>query len=257
MSSNTAAPSAQSAWISRFDGPIVRREVTFGSPLVRHQFRRSFEHVGRNVHMVSVFGRVLLGEEKITEAEAAIYRRIDEIMKALGRKVASSEVVVKEAGHNEDMATYNKPQTHMADIVVPAQTKFLQLLMFADKYAQNFFTLWLHGEIDDKEKSKLEFELKKLLRTIPATTRKMREFIQAKLNESEHEEAKREAAAMVADAKDDEEVDEDSAKIAAAVLAGEEAKPKKAAAAKPAKVRANPGVPEVAAAEIPALAAAA
>lgn len=204
MSSTTAPEAPKSKWIARFDGPILRRGITLGSPLVRHQFNRSFEHVGRNVHMVSVFGRVLLGEEKINEAEEAIYKRITEITTAIERKVESSKFVVDQASLAGNLAIYNKPTTLAADVVVPAQGKFITLLELADKYAQHFFTLWLAGEISDKEKSKLEFELKKMLRSIPATTRKMRIFIQEKLNASEHEEAKREAQEMVSDIKEDD-----------------------------------------------------
>lgn len=202
----TSAAQAQSAWVARFDGPILRREITFGSPLIRHQHKRSFEHVGRNVHFVSVFGRVLLGEEKILAAEDAVYKRIEEITTAIERKAAAVLVVLKDSNISPDgIAVYNKPQTIMLDIVVPAQSKFVRLLEKADTYAQGFFTLWLEGEIDDKEKSRLELELKKLLRSIPATTRKMRLFIQAKLEASENEEAKKEARVMVSDAKDDDD----------------------------------------------------
>lgn len=220
----TATPQ-RSAWMSRFDGPILTRSTTLGSPLIRHQFKRSFEHVGRNVHMVSVFGRVLLGEEKINEAEVAIYKRIEEITKAIERKAAAIAVVLKDADISEaQMAAYNKPSDITAEIVVPAQSLFLKLLTTADQYAQGFFTLWLAGEIKDTEKSKLEFELKKLLRSIPATTRKMRVFIQTKLDESEHEDAKKEAAAMVADAKDEEIGDDDLVEgSTVAVLAGDAA----------------------------------
>lgn len=206
MSSQNPATSIHtpSAWIARFDGPILQREIKIGSPLIRHQHKRSFEHVGRNVHFVSVFGRVLLGEDKIFAAEDAIYKRIDEITTAIERKAAAILVVLKDANIDaEQMAVYNKPQSVSLDIVVPAQSKFVRLLELADVYAQGFFTLWLAGEINDKEKSRLEFELKKLLRSIPATTRKMRLFIQAKLEASEHEDAKKEAKAMVADAQDD------------------------------------------------------
>ncbi len=204
MSTGTNAP-RRSAWISRFDGPILNRPIAFGSPLIRHQYERSFEHVGRNVHMVSVFGRVLLGEEKINEAELAIYNRITEITTAIDRKLVTMEVTLKDRGVKvDDMASYNRPTALVVDIVVPAQTKYLKILEQADKYAQGFFTLWLEGEIDDKEKSKLELELKKLLRAIPSTTRKMRQYVHDKLEHSDHEDAKKEAAIMISDVKDDD-----------------------------------------------------
>lgn len=211
MSSDTPAvsPHAPSAWIARFDGPILQRTITIGSPLIRHQHKRSFEHVGRNVHFVSVFGRVLLGEDKIEAAEDAIYKRIEEITTAVERKAAATLVVLKDANIDKaQMAVYNKPHSVSLDIVIPAQSRFVKLLELADIYAQGFFTLWLAGEISDKEKSRLEFELKKLLRSIPATTRKMRLFIQAKLEASEHEEAKKEAKAMVAGVKDEDDSDD-------------------------------------------------
>lgn len=244
-----------SAFLARFDGPILRKEIVLESPLVRHQFSRSFEHVGRNVHMVSVFGRVLLGEDKIHEAEAAIYKRLEEITKAVERKVATSEVAVKDAGFSENgMASYNKTAPVVAHIVVPAQSRFLKLLELADKYARNFFTLWLNGEINDKEKSKAELELKKLLRQIPSTTRKMRIYVQEKLNASTHEEAKKEAAAMAKEIKDDDVDSEETVGAAVAAVALEGADTEDSKSKKKTKAKGSAEAPALPAEELPAAA---
>lgn len=180
----TAVSSAKADWIRRFDGAVTYKEVSFGSPTVRHVFKRTYDQVGRNCHYISVFGRVLLGEAQMSDAEESVYKRAQEIHTAFERKVIATRAVVADAGI-EDLAEFSQPATVKAAVIVPTQAKMLKTLSLADEYLRLINTLWLEGEIPDREKSKAELELKQLLRGFFSTTRKMRVYLQGKVTEAQ------------------------------------------------------------------------
>lgn len=182
-----ALASAKADWLNRFDGAVARKEITFGSPTVRHLYKRAFDQMGRNCHFITVFGRILLGEDLIAPAEASIYQRIQEVGTAFQRKVSAMQAVMTEAGI-EEMAEFNQQETIKVALIVPSQRKFLDVLVLADEYLRLVNTLWLEGEVSDKEKSKAELELKQLLRGIGSTTRKMRIYLQTKVSEAQAKE---------------------------------------------------------------------
>lgn len=214
---------AKNDWLARFDGAVAERTVTIGSPTVRHIYKRAYDHIGRNCHYISVFGRVLLGEEKISEPEAAVAARLQEVTTSLERKIAASRATIVDAGIKE-VANFNKPETINVKIISPVQKKFLNILTLADEYLRLINTLWLEGEIVDKAKSKAELELKQQLRIIASTTRKMQIYLRGKVQEAANEtnasaETKRIAAQIKTDgdaASIDAGEDEDAPALAAA-----------------------------------------
>lgn len=192
----TPLATAKADWMRRFDGAVAYKDVTFGAPTVRHLHKRSYEQLGRNCHFITVFGRVLLGERKIAEAEEGVYKRITEVQTAFERKLKAVNALVAQAGI-EDSAEYNKTESIRAAVIVPAQGRFLKTLVLADEYLRQVYTLWLEGEISDAEKSKAELELKHLLRGIASTTRKMRIYLQEKATDAQ-ERAKAEGTRLTA-----------------------------------------------------------
>ena len=198
-----ALASAKADWLSRFDGAVARKEITFGSPTVRHLYKRAFDQMGRNCHFITVFGRILLGEDQIAPAEGMIYQRIQEVGTAFQRKVSAMQAVMAESGIDE-MAEFNQQEKIKVALIVPSQRKFLDVLLLADEYLRLVNTLWLEGEVSDKEKSKAELELKQLLRGIGSTTRKMRIYLQTKVSEAQaREKLTPEAKEELADAAGD------------------------------------------------------
>ena len=177
---NPVVQAARADWMERFEGAVKKKQVTFGSPTIKHFYKRSFDQTGRNCHFLQVFGRVLIGEEKIAPVEAKIYERITEVMTALERKVNASRAFVAQA-EVEELAEFNMPTEVLAKVIVPAQNKFLKVLLLAEQYLVLVNTLWLEGAIPDPEKSKAELEVKQLLRGIVSTTRKMRVYLQDQL----------------------------------------------------------------------------
>ena len=187
---------AKDAWLEKFEGASIIKVNPIGSPTMRHLHKRSFGHVGRNCHFISVFGRILLGEDQISEAEAAVNKRIVEVTTAIERRISAMKAIVADNGLSDSLAQFNASSEIVSKIVVPSQTRFLNLIVLGDQYLVLVNTLWLHGELQDREKSRAELELKQLLRGIPATTRKMRIYLQAKLTEA----AKKDDTPAVAEA---------------------------------------------------------
>lgn len=163
---------SKKAWIESYRGATLQLPATFGNPKVNHMFLRNFDIIGRNAFFISVRGRVLLGEEQISQAEKHIYDRIDEVFKTLDRKIEAARVIMVDAGI-EQIANYNKPTTHPATIVSPMQTRYVKLLEKADELLKFMSTLMLHGEITEREHSKRELEIKHHMRVVPSAVRKV------------------------------------------------------------------------------------
>lgn len=184
---------AKDEWLRRHDGAVLQKTVQLGSPTIKHIYRRSYGQLGRNCHTITIFGRILVGEEAIAPAEEAIMNRLTEVLTAAERRVKTTQAVLEAAGI-EDTAEYSKVEDYESPVIVPAQGKFLRVLAMADRYLLLVNTLWLEGEVTEKEKFKAELEIKHLLRGITSTTRKMRNMALNKINAAKAAEAGKEAA---------------------------------------------------------------
>lgn len=183
---------AKQEWLQTYQGATLRLEPEFGSPKVNHMFQRNFDHMGRNAFFISVRGRITLGEEQVSQAEQYIYDRINEITKALDRKIEAAKAVMLDAGIAV-MASYNKPIQHRAVVVSPMQTHYIKLLKKADELLMYINTLMLHGEMAEREHSKRELEIKQHMRTIPSTVRKVTIGLRNRLTETQAKEAAKDA----------------------------------------------------------------
>lgn len=173
---------AKEEWLKSFQGATLTLEPEFGSPKVNHMYARNFDHMGRNAFFISVRGRIDLGEEQVTLAEKHVYDRIEEITKALDRKIETAKAVVIDANITV-MANYNKPVTQKAVIVSPMQKRYLDLLKKCDELLKYMNTLMLHGEMSEREHSKAELEIKQHMRTIPSAIRKVTIGLRLRLRE--------------------------------------------------------------------------
>ena len=195
---------AKQEWLQTYQGATLRLEPEFGSPKVNHMFQRNFDHMGRNAFFISVRGRITLGEEQVSQAEQYIYDRINEITKALDRKIEAAKAVMLDAGITV-LASYNRPMKQEAVIVSPMQTRYIKLLQKADELLMYMNTLMLYGEIPERElayanqqleremaereHSKRELEIKQHMRTVPSTIRKMTIGLRNRLTEVQAKEA--------------------------------------------------------------------
>ncbi len=212
---NAEIEKARAEWFAKFDGPVVEKVFVCGSPMIRQMHKRTFDHIGRNVHFITVFGRILAGEASITEAEEAIYQRINEVKVSFERKIAVSKAALIDAQIDPEKTSFNKKESIKSLIVVPAQKRYLEVLQLADEALRLMNTLWLEGEITDKAKSRAELEFKQLIRQIGSTSRKMRIYLQGKINEASNKEGasseiKKAAADIKNQAPDHNEDDETS-----------------------------------------------
>jgi hypothetical protein len=186
---------AKKDWRRNFAGAMLTKNPKFMTPTVRHYFARQYDQLGRNVYFISIFGRILVKGEGVSEAERSIYDRITKIGEECGKKVNAMKAVAAEAGIT-DLASY--PLADKRDItafvIVPAQNKFLKVLEMADEYLVMVNTLWLEGEITDKAKSTAEMEMKHQLGQIVSMVRKMRIYMQTKVREAQRAAAAADAA---------------------------------------------------------------
>ena len=159
-------------WLKSFQGATLRLPAEFGNSKVSHMFERAFNFLGRNAFYISVRGRILLGEDQVSQAEQHIYNSIDEMTKAIERQIEAAKAVILDAGITI-MAQYNKPTQVEAIIVSPIQTRYLKLLSKADELFMLINTLMLHGEMAEREHSKRELQIKHHMRTVPSTVRKI------------------------------------------------------------------------------------
>lgn len=193
---------AKEEWLKTFQGATLVLQPEFGSPKVNHMLKRNFDHLGRNAFFISVRSRIHLGEEQVSLAEKHIYDRMEEITKALDRKIEAAKAVMLDAGITV-MATYNKPVQHEAIVVSPMQTKYLGLLKKADELLMYINTIMLHGEMTEREHSKRELEIKQHMRTIPSTVRKVTIGLRSRLAEVQAADKAKEAAGTPAAASED------------------------------------------------------
>ena len=181
---------AKSEWLKRFDGAVLTKPVEFGAHPVRHFFVRNFDIIGRNMYLVSVYGRILLDQNNakasikgIEEAEQLISERYDTVLKEIQQKTGVLEAMASDEGVDAK-AEFNKREKGIARITVPVQRRLLDILAAADNYALLVATLWIEGVLDEKQKSKAMLELRTLLKQTSSTVRKMGRLILGKINEA-------------------------------------------------------------------------
>ncbi len=187
---------AKKIWLDKFQGASLTVDVEFGSPLVQNAFKRTFYITARNSHFISVFGRVLLGEEHVTEPENHVRNAFRNAMDDFDKKIVAAMTIVKHA-EISNMASYSAAKSVNAQIITPISKIHLDLLKKADHFLLLINTLWLHGEIDGKERARRELEVKRKLRGVVAATRNMFLSLRNHLNRRKPE-AAAEAHAEVA-----------------------------------------------------------
>lgn len=177
---------AKKDWRRNFAGAMLTKTPKFMTPTVRHYFGRQYDQLGRNVYFISIFGRILVKGDGVSEAEKSIYDRIHKVAEECGKKVNAMKAIAAEAGIT-DLASYPLADKReiTAFVIVPAQNRFLKVLEIADDYLVMVNTLWLEGEITDKAKSDAEMEIKHQLGQVVSMVRKMRIFMQSKVREAQ------------------------------------------------------------------------
>ncbi|MCK9985413.1 MAG: hypothetical protein AzoDbin1_01885 [Azoarcus sp.] len=177
---------AKRDWRRNFAGAMMTKNPKFKTPTVRHYFARQYDQLGRNVYFISIFGRILVKGDGVSEAERSIYDRIRNVGDECAKKVNAMKAIAAEAGIT-DLASY--PLADKRDItafvIVPAQNRFLKVLEIADDYLVMVNTLWLEGEITDKAKSQAEMEIKHQLGQVVSMVRRMRILTQSKVREAQ------------------------------------------------------------------------
>lgn len=159
-------------WIDRFRGTIVTRSIHIGSPIVERQYRRQFSTFGTNTLFISKFGRILLAEEQVVEAEQTVSKKINKSIKAVQDSMAQLDTLAKSLGI-KGYGVKNGAVAIEADVISPMQNRFLTLMTLADDELNMLHSLWILGEIDDKARTAREWAIKREIRSINASARNM------------------------------------------------------------------------------------
>lgn len=198
---DTVIQAAKRSWFETFDGPCLTMDVDFGARMIQNFHRRSFEITSRNAHFISVLGRILLGEESVQEPENYVKRTLSNAITDLDNKIAGARAIMVDAGITK-IAAYEIKQTYSVKVVSPIAKDFLELLKKSEEFLVFMNTLWLHGAIDDRQRSKHELELKRKLRSVVASARNMFIVMRKKLNAVDKEgsaKAEKEIGASIVD----------------------------------------------------------
>lgn len=175
-------------WMDRFRGTVVTRSVEIGSPIVERQYRRQFSTFGTNTLFISKFGRILLDEEQVVEAEQAVTKKINKSIKAVQDSMHHLDTLARINGIN----TYGSKKGAVsidAEVISPMQNRFLNLMTMADDELNVLHSLWILGEIEDKARTEREWAIKREIRSINASARNMFLGLRKRVSEKGKEEA--------------------------------------------------------------------
>lgn len=178
----TLMEEAKKSWFETFNGPSFVMSTNIGSSLVNSFYRRTFEITSRNAHFISVFGRILLGEDKVQEPENYLKNTLANAIKEIDSKIVAAKALMLNEGIDK-LASYENSRPFEVKIVSPIAKQYMELLLKADEYQAYVSTLWLHGAIDDRQRTGTELDLKKRMRSVVTAARNMFIVIRKKTNE--------------------------------------------------------------------------
>ena len=180
MASNEVFADVKADYARRFQGAVLPKVITLGSPTIRQFYKRNFDQLGRNSYYVSVFGRILLDENQAREAEQNIYDCLKETEEECARMINLMQELANNGGVDE-LAQFHRAEEFKASVIVPAQSRYLRCLVQGDQYLVLVNTLWLEGLLDDAQKSRAELSIKKALRKVSTRARNLRIGLQKRI----------------------------------------------------------------------------
>lgn len=179
-------------WLNNFSGPILKLPITLKSPLVQHMFKRVYDITGRHAHYIQVLGPVLLprdegSAEALQACNDLVTNTIQNGMEHFDKSIQQLEAVIADA-NIKVRPTYQSPQLIEAPVLSPIQRQFLDLFLKADELVEVMDTLYLHGEMPDKDRSELQRAIKWRLRNVAASSENMFNSIRKRIDPSTQKE---------------------------------------------------------------------
>lgn len=162
---------AKASWLERFTGAVLEKEIQFGSPVVQNLFKRTYYITARNFHFVSVFGRVLLGEEQTKLAEDMLAERMEKVKGQLQALIQQNQIEIDDAKLGKFY--WNAPAQATVKLTSRFSTRHLDLLILVDQYMSGVHTLWIADQLEDPVRARQEREVKKQMRAIASSAREM------------------------------------------------------------------------------------
>lgn len=168
---------------NNFNGAVLTKHVTLGSPIAKQQFNRYFHFLGRSCFFIHVFAQVLLKDEAaLGDADTIIQNSIKKAAAETDKMISIANQLALKANITE-LSKWSQPVTLDADVITPQSNAYLRLFEQADTLDCLINTLWFEGEIDDKQKREMQGEMRKLLRAVSITAGNTQRGLLRRINE--------------------------------------------------------------------------
>lgn len=163
---------AKKSWERLYRGTLVEVPVTFGSHIVEQQYRRQFLVFGRNAHFISKISRILLSETEAQTAENILNKSINKVLTEIQASMERLRTLADAAGV-KNLGIKHNSVTLVAPLTSPIQRRLLSVLEMADDEINLLHTLWIMGEIAEKDRATHELKLKRAIMSLSITSRNM------------------------------------------------------------------------------------
>jgi hypothetical protein len=151
---------AKEKWLDYFTGASVVIPFMIGSPLIKNIWNRKiFYATSRNLHFVTVFGPILLGDGTENEIEKKLQERMDKLNAFLSAGINSAKAEL--ADENLKTATFPNAIEGEVILTTPMSNTLVELFTKSDEYIRMIAALWIHKKISGQEKNTIEREIRK------------------------------------------------------------------------------------------------
>ncbi len=159
--------SARPARKSRQSGPrsqaFLTHNTTLNSFHAQQVYDRSFKIGDEALYTLSVVLRVLATEDKCTEVEEIVNKKLEEVRKLVVDEATRLEKLAETYGISGSGMTYSQPMAVSAKLTSPRASSWINLIRDYDKLVEAFDVLWMSHVISDSDHSKGIFNVKRRL----------------------------------------------------------------------------------------------
>jgi hypothetical protein len=159
-------------YMANYDGPIIKKTVVLGTPVIKQIYKRDTQIFARNALFVTFFARIVFSDKEIDPLEAALSDKIAKMAKKFEDRIIQSQAVMRDNELDEaEKSVNNMPEPVEFSITSPLYRKFVDLMRKADDLLNYYDTLWLNGLITGSAYQEQRFEVKRDLRGVVAFVR--------------------------------------------------------------------------------------
>lgn len=154
-------------YMAGYDGPVIHRNVIFGTHLVKQIQKRDALLAARNSLFICFFARLAFGDNIIDPLEESLMSKVAKIGAKFEREIAQAHLVIKDCGISDDDLCQNSlPEEMKVSITSPLYGEIVKMLQKADKLTNAYDTLWMNGNMKSAEYNNRRGAIKRDIRSI-------------------------------------------------------------------------------------------